>query len=261
MYVRLAFAVAAHLEPEILLVDEVLAVGDMAFRKKCLGKMGEVARCGRTVLFVSHNMSAVRALCTKAAYLDQGRLAHFGSVDEAVRLYEGQVISEQHSGDWPPEVLYDQGPDAEAAEGARIVRVETLDQHGRAKPIVASGDTVRFRLWYESDRRVVGASAVLSVATMHGQNLLLCSTSPDSAVEMDLQPGRHYVDCQFEQFPLAAGRFSVGAGLAVPDVEWLYRRDNLAALTVHPGDILGSGRPQSADRALVHTPHRWSLGG
>ena len=87
MYVRLAFAVAAHLEPEILIVDEVLAVGDAEFQKKCLGKMEDVAGSGRTVLFVSHNMGAVRALCTRCALLDAGRLVQVGDVDEIVDQY------------------------------------------------------------------------------------------------------------------------------------------------------------------------------
>jgi lipopolysaccharide transport system ATP-binding protein len=87
MYMRLAFAVAAHLEPEILLVDEVLAVGDAAFQKKCLGKMGEVAREGRTVLFVSHNMTAVNQLCTRAVLLSGGRLALEGRTQEVVAEY------------------------------------------------------------------------------------------------------------------------------------------------------------------------------
>ncbi len=87
MYVRLAFAVAAHLEPEILLVDEVLAVGDVAFQKKCLGKMGEVSRAGRTVLFISHNMAAVSNLCGRGALLDSGRLRFLGNVWECVQTY------------------------------------------------------------------------------------------------------------------------------------------------------------------------------
>ena len=87
MYTRLAFAVAAHLEPEILLVDEVLAVGDAAFQKKCLGKMGEVVRSGRTILFVSHNMAAVRRLCTRTAWLHQGRLRQIGDTEEVVLAY------------------------------------------------------------------------------------------------------------------------------------------------------------------------------
>ena len=87
MYVRLAFAVAAHLEPEILIVDEVLAVGDAAFQKKCLGKMGEVARGGRTVLFVSHNMAAVQALCGKAIYLQSGEVRLAGAVEPVLDRY------------------------------------------------------------------------------------------------------------------------------------------------------------------------------
>jgi lipopolysaccharide transport system ATP-binding protein len=87
MYVRLAFAVAAHLEPEVLLVDEVLAVGDNSFQKKCLGKMGEVAQQGRTVLFVSHNMIAVQNLCDRVIWLEQGRLMHDGPSAETIGRY------------------------------------------------------------------------------------------------------------------------------------------------------------------------------
>jgi homopolymeric O-antigen transport system ATP-binding protein len=87
MYMRLAFAVAAHLEPEILLVDEVLAVGDAAFQKKCLGKMGEVSKEGRTVLFVSHNMGAIGDLCEKAILLDKGLIVYCGNVNEGINLY------------------------------------------------------------------------------------------------------------------------------------------------------------------------------
>ena len=87
MYMRLAFAVAAHLEPEILVVDEVLAVGDAQFQKKCLGKMSEVARHGRTVLFVSHNMVAIQALCTRCLWLNQGQLLGCGPTTDVVRNY------------------------------------------------------------------------------------------------------------------------------------------------------------------------------
>ncbi len=88
MYMRLAFAVAAHLEPEILIVDEVLAVGDAAFQKKCLGKMGEVAKGGRTVLFVSHNLSMIQQLCTKGIYLREGTLERVGPIQELIDQYQ-----------------------------------------------------------------------------------------------------------------------------------------------------------------------------
>ncbi|MEP0885057.1 ABC transporter ATP-binding protein [Trichocoleus sp. ST-U3] len=97
MYVRLAFAVAAHLEPEILVVDEVLAVGDAAFQKKCLGKMGTVAKEGRTVLFVSHNMPAIRTLCSTAIVLDKGRVICSGSINQGIAIYENQNSQNQGS--------------------------------------------------------------------------------------------------------------------------------------------------------------------
>ena len=97
MYVRLAFAVAAHLEPEVLVVDEVLAVGDAQFQKKCLSKMGEVAQGGRTVLFVSHNMAAIRALCTTALVLNKGELICAGTVADCIRSYEDYNSQERGS--------------------------------------------------------------------------------------------------------------------------------------------------------------------
>ena len=105
MYMRLAFAVAAHLEPAILIVDEVLAVGDTAFQKKCLGKMGDLAEGGRPVIFVSHNMSAIHRLCNRAIVLSQGQLVLDGSVDEAVREYVALGATEVGERRWPPGAL------------------------------------------------------------------------------------------------------------------------------------------------------------
>src|SRR5207237_1775337 len=98
MYARLAFVVAAHLDPEILVVDEVLAVGDSQFQQKCLGKMGEVARGGRTVLFVSHNMMAVRQLCQKGVWLNNGTVGQIGPISEVVQVYSRSVKNEARGG-------------------------------------------------------------------------------------------------------------------------------------------------------------------
>ena len=97
MYVRLAFAVAAHLEPEILIVDEVLAVGDAEFQKKCLGKMSEVAGEGRTVLFVSHNMEAIRRICTTGIFLSAGRVELRASADQCVEAYLSKSLHRQRT--------------------------------------------------------------------------------------------------------------------------------------------------------------------
>ena len=117
MYVRLAFAVAAHLEPEILLVDEVLAVGDAQFQKKCLGKMGDVAKEGRTVLFVSHNLIALRSLCPRAVWLDRGELREQGASSDVVASYLQLQATQQYSQTWD---------DPTAAPGNETVRLHRV---------------------------------------------------------------------------------------------------------------------------------------
>ena len=109
MYVRLAFAVAAHLEPEILIVDEVLAVGDAEFQKKCLGKMKAVSKSGRTILFVSHNTQAVRTLCNRVALLEKGRLAYFGECSEGLQIYADQRECRRAS-KWSRDLKGNEGP-------------------------------------------------------------------------------------------------------------------------------------------------------
>jgi lipopolysaccharide transport system ATP-binding protein len=136
MYMRLAFGVAAHLEPEILIVDEVLAVGDFAFQKKCIGKMSAVAREGRTVLFVSHNIVALRSLCNRAIWLDQGQTAMIGGIEEVVNGYLQQGALTCHEKIWP-ELPPGESTGGEAREIAmRAVRLlpptaETADRGGR----------------------------------------------------------------------------------------------------------------------------------
>lgn len=148
MYLRLAFAVAAHLEPEILLVDEVLAVGDAAFQKKCLGKMRSVARTGRTVVFVSHNMAAINTLCSSALVLDGGRVVNRGATADCVSAYLAQV-SEKEGMLW-------QRPPTRASGALAITRVEAslageqphltltlaiaLTSHGQHKPAFLAAD-------------------------------------------------------------------------------------------------------------------------
>ena len=143
MYVRLAFAVAAHLEPEILIVDEVLAVGDLVFQKKCLGKMSEVAKGGRTVLFVSHNMEAIQKLCTRTILLHEGRVVMEGSTDEVIREYIGEekyYIGEQI---WQ---------DIYKAPGDNVVRIRAarvLDRNGKVCTSFDVRDPISIELEYQ----------------------------------------------------------------------------------------------------------------
>ena len=135
MHVRLAFAVAAHLEPEILLIDEVLSVGDVAFQKKCLGKMDKIAGEGRTVLFVSHNLGAIANLCTSALWIDEGRIAARGSADEAIGSYLDSISGDNGTGTtgvWR----------REGTGEARVTRVQVLDTGGKPCEVFRMGDSI-----------------------------------------------------------------------------------------------------------------------
>src|SRR5205823_4213248 len=134
MYVRLAFAVAAHLEPEILLVDEVLAVGDLEFQKKCLGKMQEVSKSGRTIVFVSHQMNQIRRLCERAIWIDAGQIHKAGPANEIVGAYE----SEMSSGTIP----VSQNGDRKGLK-ARFIRWAIHDQSLNPPNILASAGPVK----------------------------------------------------------------------------------------------------------------------
>ena len=153
MYLRLAFAVAAHLEPEILLVDEVLAVGDIAFQSKCLGKIQEVGKSGRTVLFVSHNMTAVSQLAPLSILLQNGTVTFAGSSTEAIRLY----INQQQSREYDLDKRTDR-------QGDGVVRIESLkfyDAQGEAVHGVGSGGSLTIAIGYTSDKK-----------TLHSEDLI-----------------------------------------------------------------------------------------
>ncbi|MGL4880207.1 MAG: ABC transporter ATP-binding protein, partial [Waterburya sp.] len=150
MYVRLAFAVAAHLEPEILIVDEVLAVGDAAFQKKCLGKMGDVAtKEGRTVIFVSHNMTTVRSLCQKAYLFNSGQIAYQGSTSSAIEQYMHSVKSLMISNSISLEERQDRSGDGSAI----LVGVKIEDAEG--KKVICPNSRLKLTIYYRSDRPLI----------------------------------------------------------------------------------------------------------
>lgn len=143
MYVRLAFAVAAHLEPEILIVDEVLAVGDAQFQKKCMGKLSEAAHAGRTVIFVSHNMSAIKSLCQKGLLLNSGQVAFSGTVEDAVREYSlHSVAPAQSVVDFSGRSVERYGPQ----EYAVLRGLKLLNSQGQPESVLQMGETVHFLL-------------------------------------------------------------------------------------------------------------------
>jgi len=185
MYVRLAFAVAAHLEPEILLVDEVLAVGDAAFQKKCLGKMGDVAKEGRTVLFVSHNMTAVRNICNKAVWLHQGRVQQIGDIVPVTEQYFRQS---QAAG---ATATIEQVIAALPADPAiRLLGVE-VSQRGQPGLTIMNGEPVEIAIRYAVLQRTPGLRVSFDLLDQD-QSPLIRSFYDEKATEaLDLEPGEY----------------------------------------------------------------------
>ena len=195
MYVRLAFAVAAHLEPEILIVDEVLAVGDAAFQKKCLGKMGSFAQSGRTVLFVSHNMEAVRSLCQRGVWLKDGRLHKDGKADEIVEDYFNSISNELSFSCANPDY------------GLIIQKVVLRNDRGEESSQFRPGEDLIVEINYDAQKRLEQPYVVLGVQGINGScftaNMLLDGHRPEALA------GTGKLACRFKSLPLFPQSYSV----------------------------------------------------
>jgi lipopolysaccharide transport system ATP-binding protein len=199
MYTRLAFAVAAHLEPEILVVDEVLAVGDAEFQKKCLGKMGEVARGGRTVLFVSHNMAAVQKLCTRCLVLAGGRVGFLGDTPAAVQVY---LTSARDISGRLNTAGRTVGPNkVEVTEG-------WVEQDGEPVSLVTRCDRVEVVIAYEV-REPVTFVAELVLRQQDGLPVAFSSSGLVQRLEIAGRPGRYVVRCRLPELKLAKGEYAL----------------------------------------------------
>lgn len=250
MYVRLAFSVAAHLDSDILIVDEVLAVGDSAFQRKCLGSMEIAARRGRTVILVSHNLDILRKLCSQGILLTKGLLDCNAEIGTAIEEYS---LSEPTKGS--STISFER----QIKDEYFIDRIEILSADGGKLIRVRTWDEVVFRIHFHAPRRVERGSVVLQISTSSGAVLTLCSTEPDSVFPIKFEMGKNCIDCRFPQLMLSAGRYRIGAGLAIPNLEWLYRNMEGGVLVVEERDVFNAGRAPQNSRYLVPMHHHWEM--
>jgi lipopolysaccharide transport system ATP-binding protein len=235
MYLRLAFAVAAHLETEILLVDEVLAVGDAAFQKKCLGKIGEVAGKGRTVLFVSHNMLAIQSLCTKSILLEGGKVAIDGSTEQAVMKYLSS-IEQLHR---QPLALRE---DRVGGGGFRFASVQFLNPETMVPcDILVSGQAVIIRIGFRCETDdIEDVGVAISFHTLGGTYLFGCRSRAVGSA-LNVYSGEGYTDCVISKWPLKGGCYPYDLYAekgGTVTLDWI--RD-VGTLNVENGDYYGSG--------------------
>lgn len=251
MYVRLAFAVAAHLEPEILIVDEVLAVGDAAFQKKCLGRMRDVASAGRTVLFVSHNMAAVSTLCTKAMVLWEGMIKYpLGGVEDAVQTY----LTEVHT---ITKTSLAERTDRQGNGKVRIQDFASFDRDGNEVEFIASGQEVNFRIYYTSQEdRIEGVTAGIGIVSDKGSFVSLLSNQV--AGETFQTIGREgFFTCKIRKLPLAPGSYTLSLIIRSNETitDWIQQA---VTIVVEPGDFFGTGRMPPASHAGVLLEQEWA---
>ena len=207
MGLRLGFAVAAHMEPDILIVDEVLAVGDAEFQKKCLGKMSAVAGEGRTVLFVSHNLQAVRVLCKYGIWLEGGTVVQQGDVSSIVNNY----LKGTESFDDPSALQI--APHKQAIISA--VRVKSIEAPDWG--IVQIDEPILAEFKILCQRPITNLSLGFSFHSESGQTMFVCYSGPGK--DFDLTPGVHIIQAQFNQFSVTPGLYTVGARIEAHGIE------------------------------------------
>jgi len=251
MYVRLAFGVAAHLEPEILIVDEVLAVGDAEFQKKCLGKMEDVSKKeGRTVLFVSHNMAAVKALCTKALVLKNGKVDLIkGDTEKAIQHYlrlEDELMAMP---------LIDR-KDRQGQGKVRMTHLEYRNSTNQPVSQLISGEKIEIRIYYKSTLEDDGKNNMVGILIERNDGIAVLDLSnvyTGHALEYNKEKG--YISCFIDKFPLSGGSYFVHLILWHNDMvqDWI---KNAANLLVEEGDYYGTGQVTTG----VKVEHHWELG-
>jgi lipopolysaccharide transport system ATP-binding protein len=239
MSVRLGFAVAAHLEPEILIVDEVLSVGDANFQRKCLGKMNSISKEGRTILFVSHNMPSVQALCERAILLDKGRLVMEGSAGEVIEKYLGGLEATQS-----PEINLVSTPNRiTPSETAVFKRLRLLNQAGKATSIFSLGEKITFELLLDTGR--LEFDSPLVTMAIHKQGLLVTNLLSHYMVKDEYRiRGRTRVRCTWDPGGLAPDLYTIqllvfkkyAGGERIDAIQ------NAASFEIAPRDIYGTGK-------------------
>jgi len=254
MRLRLGFAVAAHLSAEILLIDEVLAVGDAEFQKKCLKSMGELSGSGRTVLFVSHNMAAIENLCSRVIWIDQGEVRMDGDTAEVVKAYMatfvGTTDTQNDLSSFEPRT---------GSGDIRYLRIEFLDKEGRSRAFTRCGDTFRVTLHFKATKPISNPHFGLELYSETGTLITSMNTWSSGFEIGDLKAGHGSVDLEIESLNFMPGRYYVSLWISKIGIAY-DRIDHCAILDIEESDFYGTGR--GLDKrlfGLVIMPCEWTL--
>jgi len=249
MYVRLAFAVAAHLDPEVLIVDEVLSVGDLSFQRKCLGRIDEIAHGGRTVVFVSHNMTSVASLCSSGCLIENGRAVMQGAVAHVIERYVASTRRDAH-------IALAAREDRDGTGELRFVGL-VVGSPGGGPAVV--GTDLDVELSYEGRPNLKNLMVGLAVYGVMGEPLFVAS-SQITGTSFATAPADGVFRCRIPRLPLAPGSYSLNVYAEVNGViaDWV---QNAAEFEVLEGDFFRSGQLPPSSHGQFVVDHSWDLEG
>ncbi len=255
MYLRLAFAVAAHLEPEILVVDEVLAVGDAEFQRKCLGKMNDVAEQGRTVLFVSHNMSAILRLTDESILLDRGQIIMRGPTVEAVDYYMSSGFSKTGERTWVREEI------SQNAHPFVPLALRVRDSRGYVVDMVRSTEPISIEIEYELKESIQGLRVGIYLMSMRGEHVFTSfdTDDPGKYSEFGVRlPGHFVSQCTVPADYLNEGRYALGVNASSFRVKRYFQDERALTFTVDAIGAPGKQWPESR-LGLIRPRLDWAI--
>jgi len=256
MYVRLAFSIAAHLDPEILIVDEVLAVGDVAFQKKCLGKMAEACTRTKTVVFVSHNLAAVESLCSRGIVLHRGAVAFDGPAKEAIRFYLENLGGETHRPASHVIELHTAGGRSTKYK-PHLKRLELFDGYNRPfRGDLPAGGALKAVIHFDLPHRCTSFDASIAFDSLSGQRVCTAHSAYEPNRTHEERWGEQVFLCDIPSLPLVPGEYKVHVGLDIAsgEVDWI---EDATRLTVIKSDFYGTGILPTKGVCLVK--NHWTL--
>lgn len=255
MYVRLAFAVAAHLEPEILIVDEVLAVGDAQFQKKCLGKMEDVGKEGRTVLFVSHNMATIQSLCSYGIYLKNGQIITEGSIEAVANKYLIDAKTNLDS------LILKDRKDRQGSGVVKIIDFYILDKYGQVQELLKSGEDYTFVMEYEKKddfKRLSNVVGSIGITDSKGEIVFLVRSNFANQ-NLDISHNYGKIECHVKDFNLATGSYNTMLFLSHRETEVLDFIEYASEIIVDSVDFFGTGNIGLPSHCKVLTRSQWQV--
>jgi lipopolysaccharide transport system ATP-binding protein len=254
MRLRLGFAVAAHLEPDVLIVDEVLAVGDAGFQKKCINAMEGLRNSGRTVLFVSHNLAAVENLCSRGIWIDSGKVRMDAGAKEVITAYMSSFAGERPTGS----DLSAPGERLGTGE-IRYTRLEILSPDGTPCAMTRAGDGVVLRLHYHADVEVRDPSFGFRLFSDMGTLITEAGHWLQGIHIPKVSPGDGTIDVEIESLNLVPGHYSIALWITGAGGRPVYDGDVRTALDIEEADVYRSGRMLNSKLGLVYFPQRWKI--